>query len=494
VWLDRGSSADDFAEGETWFSLTPSPSPRGRGEKGIANLRQILATLEQIGHGCNLDLLGLIDWFQNRRQVRDTGETEMQPTDSVKPRVKIMTIHASKGLEFPIVFLAGGFTRSPAGDVSTYRDDAGRIVFDLRGEMEGDIKDRIGADLIAEQRRLFYVALTRPIFKLYLPKIQIPRNKQWLGPLGTIVLPALDQACPDKHGPLIAEIVKPPIGPFALTPPQESSEQPAEAPTPIAIDGPLFPDLDPNLSKRRIVIRSFSSMTRHHLSQVGVGSSFGETALPIDDETTAVLERDDPLRGPVFGDMVHNVLEAIDFTEVKRAAKQEDLIAPGMHARKLIDREIRTNVGKLRTRTPRELLEQACRQQIAELVWHALRTPLAGIGKSLCEIPAEDRLHEVEFQYPEYVGDPVSAKFRREDGFITGFIDLIFRCERKYYLVDFKTNLLAGYSQEQLAASMDDADYHRQYQLYLQALLRWLTRMHGPRFPFRGAFAGVYYL
>jgi exodeoxyribonuclease V beta subunit len=473
--------------------LTPGPSPKRRGEKCITNLRQILATLEQVGHGCNLDLLGLIDWFQNRRQVRDAGETEMQPTDSVKPRVKIMTIHASKGLEFPIVFLAGGFTKMPAGAVATYRDDADRIVFDLRSEAEGDIKDRISADVLSENRRLFYVALTRPIFKLYLPKIQIPRNKTWLGPLGTVVLPALDQACPDKHGPLIAEIVKPPIGPFSLTPPQERSE-PVDAPKPIAIDGPLFPDLDPNLGKRRIVVRSFSSMTRHHLSQVGVGSSYGETALPVDDETAAAPERDDPLRGPVFGDMVHNVLEAIDFTEVKRAARHEDLIAPGTHARKLVDSEIRANVGKLRTRAPRESLEQACRQQIALLVWHALRTPLAGIGKSLCEIPAEDRLHEVEFQYPEFVGDSVSTKFRREDGFITGFIDLVFRCERKYYLVDFKTNLLAGYTQEQLAASMDDADYHRQYQLYLQALLRWLTRMHGPRFQFREAFAGVYYL
>ena len=82
----------------------------------------------------------------------------------------------------------------------------------------------------------------------------------------------------------------------------------------------------------------------------------------------------------------------------------------------------------------------------------------------------------------------------REDGFITGFIDLVLRHEHKYYLVDFKTNLLAGYGQDQIARSMDDADYHRQYQLYLQALKRWLERMHGPGFAFHESCAGVYYL
>jgi exodeoxyribonuclease V beta subunit len=418
----------------------------------------------------------------------------MQPADLTRPKVKIMTIHASKGLEFPIVFLAGGFTQGRAGSANSYRDDAGRIVFDLSGQTDGDAKDRIGAELRSEQRRLLYVALTRPIFKLYLPKIKIPSRSQWLGPLGTILLPALDQSCPDKHGPLIADFVKPPIGPFSLTSSAEGKTEEVKALPPIAMEAPLFPVLDAHLGKRRIVIRSFSSMTRHHLSQVGIGSSFGDAALPKDEDAVPALERDDPLRGPVFGDMVHNILENIDFAEVARAAAHHDLIAAGTHARKLMDREIRANISKLRTRTPREHLEQACRGQIAEHVWNALRTPLAAIGKPLCAIPAKDRLHEVEFQYPEHIGRAFSAKARWEDGYVSGFIDLVFRFERKYYLVDFKTNLLADYGQEQIMRCMDDADYHRQYQLYLQALKRWLERMHGAGFTFHESFAGVYYL
>ncbi len=460
-------------------------------DRRLTNLRQILSTLEQVGHGFNFDLVGMLDWIVQRRNQRDSGETDMQPVDLNRPRVKIMTIHSSKGLEFPIVFMAGGFTQGNQIGTTIYRDDKQRSVFDLCPD--NDARERVSAELLSEQRRLLYVALTRPIFKLYVPKVKIPQRRQWVGPAGTILLSALEKACPDKLGPLVAEIIKPAPA-LVLTKPESDAVSEAQPLHPIQINGPLFPVIDQGLGKRRIVVRSFSSMTRHHLSQVGEGESFG-AALPRGDEDAAPLaERDDPLRGPVFGDMVHNVLERIDFAEVARTEQPDELIVAGARARTLMDAEIRANVGKLRTRTPREKLEDACRTQIAALVWHSLRTPLACVGSPLCAIPTRDRLHEIEFQYPEHAGAAVASDVRAEDGFITGFMDLLFRARERYYLVDFKTNLLAAYGPAQIERSMDESDYHRQYQLYLQAVLRWLRRVHGPQFAFEKHFGGVYYL
>jgi exodeoxyribonuclease V beta subunit len=463
-------------------------------DRRLAALRHLFSLLEQAGHGENLDLLGLLDWIAGKRTQRDAGDADVQAAESLRPRVKIMTIHASKGLEFPIVFMAGGFTKGPRRGVATYRDEQQRVVFDLSPDAAAET--RMAEEAMSEQRRLLYVALTRPIFKLYVPYVTVTsRNLQWAGPVGTILLPALDQACPDKEGPLIAEIVPPPllIGRFGKEE-NEGDGADGKPKDPLTIDGPLFRVFETSLAKRRIAIRSFSSMNRAHLAAVGDGSSFGDVVKLAADEIAAVSERDDPLRGAVFGDIVHNVLERIDFAEVGQAVDSGELLREGTPARALIDAEISANIAGLRTRVPREALEQSCRELVALLIHQSLHTPLAEAGGPLWRIPATDRLHELEFHFPEKPGDPVPADVRWEDGFVMGYMDLVFRHQGRCFLVDWKTNLLPGYAPDQVARCMAEADYHRQYQLYLQALSRWLAKSAGRGFDFKKQFGGVYYL
>ncbi len=490
-----------FGEERAWSALCRSlleetgllfqNSTAGAGQRRLANLRTILAAVEQAGHTANLDLLGLIDWLKDRREKREGSDADIQPIDAAAPMVKIMTIHASKGLEFPIVFLAGGFTQRLSGGETNYRDEHGQMVFDLFPADEA--KQRVQCEQLSEHRRLLYVAMTRPNFKLYLPRIKKPRRgHQYLGPLGTVLLPALELASPDiKLGPMIVDVVAPEVGLEARGDGREKAADVSpltSLSSPLRIDGPLFPALDANLGKRRIITRSFTSMARHHLMPTGEGISFGEQTPLVNDEVAAPLDGDDPLRGPIFGDMVHKVLEKIDFVEVGRAETSDDLCRPGAHARKRIDDEIKHNIALLRTRTPLSLLEEACRGQIAQLVWLALRTPLAPLGGPLWQIPQADRLAEIEFLFPE-TNEPTST-----ERFITGYMDLLFRKDGCYYLLDWKTNLLPAYTHEQIERSMADSDYCRQYQLYLQAARRWLQRVHGPTFPFLERFAGVFYL
>ena len=73
-------------------------------------------------------------------------------------------------------------------------------------------------------------------------------------------------------------------------------------------------------------------------------------------------------------------------------------------------------------------------------------------------------------------------------------MDLVFRANGRYFLADWKTNLLPGYDAAQLTRAMDEAEYHRQYRLYLHGLERWLRRAHGSSFEFAHRFGGVYYL
>jgi ATP-dependent exoDNAse (exonuclease V) beta subunit len=224
------------------------------------------------------------------------------------------------------------------------------------------------------------------------------------------------------------------------------------------------------------------------------GPSYAERPPRADDDEQDALEERDPLRGPVFGNMVHEVLEQIDFSEVGKAADPAALLQPASPAAALIDEQVNLHLAEIPSRIPLEQLREACRKQIATLVWNGLQTPLSALGGPLWRISKPDRLHEIEFNFPERDGPP-PPDLRREEGFLTGFMDLVFRKDGKYYLADWKTNDLHGrYAPEEVVQSMQECDYIRQYCLYLHALARWLKRVHGPAFDFTRDFGGVYYL
>lgn len=487
-----------FVEDRQWSSLGRSliedtgllfPGTEAERRPNLNTLRSLLAALELAAYESNLDLLGVLDWLRKLRAQRDRDDADVVPVEVDADKVQIMTIHAAKGLEFPIVFLAGGITQSSQwrGPVC-FRDEHDRLVFDIGASEDG--KARARDERLDEQRRLLYVALTRPILKLYVPKVNGLRGKQHAGPVASILAPALSQANVEGLGPPAAALLTPPL---ALNVPRAIPSPESPLNEPLVITGPLIPRLDRNMSKRRIFVRSFSSMARHHLSQIGAGASFGEETPRIVDENMVGVDSDDPLRGPVFGDIVHHVLESIDFAEVSRAATPADLCRSGSLARQCLDRMIQPNLPQLRSRTPLDQLEEAARRQIAHLVWHGLRTPLAAIGAPLCTILPHDRMHEVEFLFPERA-NLAEAKRPASEGFVTGFMDLLFRQNGVYYLLDWKTNLLSNYTPDAIAKSMEESDYHRQYRLYAHALERWLRQRRDRGFRFRDWFGGVYYL
>lgn len=80
---------------------------------------------------------------------------------------------------------------------------------------------------------------------------------------------------------------------------------------------------------------------------------------------------------------------------------------------------------------------------------------------------------------------------------LKGFIDLVFRHEGRYYLLDYKSNWLGesaeAYTREAMAAAMQSHRYDLQYQLYTLALHRYLRhRIAG--YDYERHFGGVIYL
>jgi len=80
---------------------------------------------------------------------------------------------------------------------------------------------------------------------------------------------------------------------------------------------------------------------------------------------------------------------------------------------------------------------------------------------------------------------------------LKGFIDLVFRWNGQYYLLDYKSNWLgdseAAYTPQAMAQAMVDHRYDLQYQLYTLALHRYLQHRL-PGYDYQRHFGGVFYL
>lgn len=328
--------------------------------------------------------------------------------------------------------------------------------------------------------------------RVYVPWLELTKRGT-PGPLRTLIAPALAKSGVDELGSPIARCVECPArrprGYVAKAPPQNAAAI-------TRLDDPtlLFPRLDADLAQRRIVLRSFSSLHRKLLLRAAEGASFGERAQRADDDVPEALADADALRGPVFGDMVHAVLEGVDFAAVGRAATPEALLTPGGPLDTLLHEQLARNLPRLRTRARGVDLAELCRAQITGLVWKALHTPLADLGGPLWQVSPHDRLHELEFHFPEATEQPPPPETQHEEGFLTGIMDLVVRRGERVFLVDWKTNYLTGYTPADVAQAMADCDYVRQYRLYLQALARWIGRVRGKAFSFERDFGGVYYL
>jgi exodeoxyribonuclease V beta subunit len=134
-------------------------------------------------------------------------------------------------------------------------------------------------------------------------------------------------------------------------------------------------------------------------------------------------------------------------------------------------------------------------------------TPIVG-GRALADIPQQRAelafdLRIEDFALPSLEGLIREAGYpmpslppQHLTGFLRGFIDVVLAVERRYYVVDYKSNRLGlhreAYDEAGLRAAMESHHYAFQYLIYAVALRRLLRRRLGPGG--ETAFGGVRYL
>ena len=144
---------------------------RTDGERRLTNLRHLAECLHEASreHGTPEALLG---WLRRCREERASDEATQVRLESDRNLVQIVTIHRSKGLEYPIVFCPFLWDGHPGGSRNAipgveYHDDKGEPVVDFSDAADPAIKLRVDMERAAEHLRLIYVALTRAVHRCY---------------------------------------------------------------------------------------------------------------------------------------------------------------------------------------------------------------------------------------------------------------------------------------------------------------------------------------
>ncbi|MGA1206399.1 MAG: UvrD-helicase domain-containing protein [Litorivicinaceae bacterium] len=416
---------------------------------GLSDATDLLHALEHFGeNGKGLTPYEAVRWWQQQRQREDRDPKTMPRTPTDQSLVVINTIHGAKGLEYPIVFVAGDFQTKPRRSKAyaiDYVDPSSGPVLDFTHSPDAEAAKQ--AEEEAELRRLAYVALTRAKFAVFL-------GQSTDGVLGALWDEINPTHLGDHHA--IAELPKVPVAPLTLT------------------DGEQSPSLNQPIEPHWLQT-SFSQLT-HRAQSDGLPNKASD-----EPDDLSVLQGSRTSQGT--GTHWHALPGGTDTGNLLHALLEDRLKTP------------RTSTEQalwLQSHWPASL---AVEHQATVLAWAdaVLAHPID--SGPLCELAPEDRRPEPGFRLTFKAGLTVAdlcTGCARIDWMpplnfgsnrplarqLNGFIDLIFFRDGQFHLLDYKTNRLgetdAAYTDEALESSMQDGQYPAQALLYALALHHWL--------------------
>jgi len=515
------------------------------GERRLTDLRHLGQGLQAAVVDEGLGLAALVEWLRRRRAESSTDQSaeRIRRLDSDAAAVQVSTLHVSKGLQYPVVYLPFAADRWVNGEpkVLQLHDADGKRVLDVGGFASAgrsEREERAAKELAGEALRLLYVGLTRAQSQVV-----------------TWWLPGTNTSDSGLHRILFGRTAG--TAQVADTAPLPGDE---EAATKLAaLEARGGPSVEPSEPADRIhtarqrtsdkgyVVGTFQRTldtawrraSYSALSAAGEQAAVGEASEPetgerddeeVPDGLRAGTESADahlhtvpsPMAelptGTAFGTLVHAVLE---YTDPQAADLRAELLA----------------------RCAEQLARHAVAiapDQLADALLPVLSTPLGPMADNLTlrDLETRDRLTELTFELPLAGGDRPTAQvslgqlapllrrhlpaddpmIRYADrlsspemswqslrGYLTGSLDAVLRLPGpRYLIVDYKTNWLGDandtellsawhYRPDAMRQAMTHSDYPLQALLYSVALHRFL-RWRQPNYEAGTHLGGALYL
>jgi exodeoxyribonuclease V beta subunit len=456
-------------------------------ERQLTNLHHLLELLQQAVLDEHLGISKTLDWLRAAIAKAGSDENEQLRLESDEDAVKIVTMHRAKGLEYPVVFCPYLWHRSDRlyseNNLLTCHLD-GHLRVDLGSELFEQHREQALYEELAEDLRVFYVAVTRAKYRCYLAWADVRSEAD---PNESAMAWLLDFAAADFASQQTV------LRDMANTAPQNFAYHLLALEDMQGIK-PLNPNLKINTSLQARSLKR-SLYTRWQMSSYTALSALSHTDTPELPEDKAREPAVEPAersaaelpRGAHTGNVVHDLLENNSFIDL---AKRIDISE---------QRDKACLRYGLKLPAP-DLLEN--------LLQAVVTTPLSADDPAFClmNIPEEQTLKEMPFylamqdmdaSHINRILDGTPAyqalSSKQMSGFLTGFIDLVCAYQGRYYVMDYKTNALPDYQAATLTDAMREHNYGLQYWLYTVVLHRYL-QIRLPNYDFDQHFGGVRYL
>ncbi len=517
AWEDKGLAVS-FNDLARRSGLRARLGGLPRGERILTNILHLVEVTHRAEREERLSPGGTLAWLK-----RLLASVDDRPSEEYELRletdddaVTVMTVFKSKGLQFPVVFVPTLWRRNAngrlRGGIREYHDEQGALIVET-DERNGS--DKAVAEQLREDIRLAYVALTRAVHRTVLVwggfKAKPGQHAlAWL--LGEEVRAA---DLRERFGEAsTVEVVERGWDEVAVAPP-DASLSGSGCTEPGTLRLPAAPCVEKSYGHA-----SFSSLAPHAADSHGLEADR--------DEVSATRKPEEELPGapaPIFafpagaktGTCWHAIFEELPFDA-------EEPLIRSTATQHLNDFGL---MQKIPLRESDRRLEAT-----VTMVSKVLRMPLPPLvdgedGFPLSAIPTIDRRNEWEFSFrapPRLANEPrrtsaIAALLRSAwsgnadraaflerlrtwdraipGGYLTGFVDLLFRRKGRYYILDWKSNRRGGrecdFEAPGLREEMAQHAYFLQYLFYAAAVHQYL-RSAVPGYDYARHFGGVYYV
>ena len=470
------------------------------GERRITNLRQLTDLLQAVSGELGHRPAHLVRWLSREiAWVSSTSpEERQQQIESDAAAVQIVTMHAAKGLEYPLVFCPFLWTSRKPGGIQKLSGSGGVQLVDLAAA-DPDLEAAAIRAAVEDRLRLAYVAITRAKVKVWIVagdvagKQSVASALDWLladekpDQFDTWRTTAAGPGRGERHRSGLEALAQAEIAIVDFPEPTDTTWTPSNTE-----EARHFATRPPPVIPTPWGLTSFSALTREKNPHAAEEPSdrTGRT-----DPTDQTDPSDSPAPGNSFlaapggtlvGTALHDWIERWDFGDFASGA-------------------LASHLARYPISVPADGTPFA--ERVGGMLKDLRTATLLGLGCTVADACPDARSSEWHFQLP--IGEALNshrlaavfadhghAEYARrltalpaEDiaGYLHGFLDRIAVFQGTWGVIDWKTNNLgptpAHYGSDALLGSAMDSHYFLQTHLYLVALRRFL----GPQARIAGA-------